>query len=67
MEQRVRRGLEVGIGLAVLGVQRWMSVRPEVEAELERLGLGPAAELSRHLGDTVMSAVTRLTGGAPPR
>jgi hypothetical protein len=60
MQQRARQGIEVGVGLAVLGVRQWMTVRPEVEAELDRLGFGGLADLSRHLGETVSGVVDRL-------
>lgn len=64
MKDRARQGLEVGVGLALIGIQRWMSVRPAVEAELDRLGHSAAAEVSRQLGNTVSKAVTKLAAGA---
>ena len=57
--------MEVTLGLAVLGVQRWMTVRGDVEAELDRLGLGPAAALSRRVGDAVGHQLERLTSDRP--
>jgi hypothetical protein len=62
---RARQAVELTVGLAVLGVQRWMTVRGDVEAELERLGLGPAAELSRRVGDVVTQQLGLLTGDRP--
>jgi hypothetical protein len=60
MQQRARQGIEVGVGLALLGVRQWMTVRPEIEAELDRLGFGGLAEVSRQLGETVSDVVDRL-------
>jgi hypothetical protein len=60
-----RRNLEAGVGLALLGLQRWLSVRREVEDELDRLGLGSAARVSRVLGDAVGTQLTRLVVGPP--
>ncbi len=57
--------MELTVGLAVLGVQRWMSVRGDVEAELDRLGLAPAAALSRRVGDVVNQQLGLLTGDRP--
>ncbi len=54
----------MGVGLALLGVQRWMSVRPDLEAELDRLGHHTLADTSRELGDAVTRLVGRLTGGS---
>ncbi|MCC6437766.1 MAG: hypothetical protein IT196_22240 [Acidimicrobiales bacterium] len=64
MDERARKGLEVGVGLALLGVQRWMSLRPDIEEELDRLGYGLAADISRKVGATVSSAVARLASSA---
>lgn len=64
MKERAREGVEVGLGLALLGMQRWMSVRPDVERELDRLGYSFAAELSRQLGESVMRLVTNVAAGS---
>lgn len=56
----------MGVGLALLGVQRWMSVRPDLEAELDRLGRHTLADTSRELGGAVTRLVGRLTGGSSP-
>ena len=56
----VRQGVEIGLGLALIGVQRWMSLRGDVEAELDRLGFGHAADLSRQIGDAVTEALSKL-------
>lgn len=60
MDERARKGLEVGVGLALLGVQRWMALRPDVEKELDRLGYGFAADVSRKVGAAVSSTVSKL-------
>lgn len=64
VKERAREGVEVGLGLALLGVQRWMSLRPDVERELDRLGYTFAADVSRQLGDSVMRLVTELATGS---
>jgi hypothetical protein len=59
----IARGtLEVGVGLGVLGLLSYRAERPRWEAELERLGLGPAAELSRWTGGLLDRGVLRLLG-----
>ncbi len=64
MNERARHGLEAAVGLTLIGVQRWMSLRPSVEAELDRLGHGVAADASRQLGAAVQSVMTKLITGA---
>lgn len=66
MDERARQVLYASVGLAVLGVQRWLSVRADIEAELERRGLGPAAALSRRFGSAVTDSLGRLAGAAGP-
>jgi len=56
----------VGLGLALIGVQRWMTVRPGIEAELDRLGHTTVADASRMLGDAVTKAVAKLASGPAP-
>lgn len=65
VDERAREALHVSVGLAVLGLQRWLSVRKDIEAELDRIGLGPAAEVSRRVGDAVANQIARLLA-APP-
>lgn len=67
MDERARHGVEVGLGLAMLGVQRWMTVRPDVEAELDRLGHTRAADVSRRVGERVSKLVIDLATGAARR
>ena len=57
-----RDALDVGVGLGVLGLLRYRAERPRWEAELERLGLSGAAELSRRTGEIVDRGVLRLLG-----
>lgn len=64
MDERARKGLEVGVGLALIGLQRWMALRPDVEKELDRLGYGLAADVSRKVGDAVSGAMSRLVVSA---
>jgi hypothetical protein len=66
MDQRARQGLEVGVGLTLLGLQRWMALRPDVERELDRLGYGLAADVSRELGERVAKALMSLAAGPSP-
>lgn len=63
MEDRARELLYVSVGLGVLGLQRWLSVRADVEAELERAGLAPVAAVSRQVGELVTTGLTRLIAG----
>lgn len=63
MDARTRHALEISLGLTVLGVQRWLSVREDIERELDRLGLGPAASVSRTVGSAVAEQLGRLAGG----
>lgn len=67
MDERARQGVELGLGLAMLGVQRWMTVRPDVEAELERLGHTTAADVSRQVGDRLAKLLLDLATGAARR
>jgi hypothetical protein len=57
-----RETLEVGVGLGVLGLLTYRSERPKWEAQLERFGLTPAAELSRWTGGFIDRGVLRLLG-----
>ncbi|MEZ5236801.1 MAG: hypothetical protein AB7W59_07995 [Acidimicrobiia bacterium] len=60
MDERARKGLEVGVGLTLIGLQRWMALRPDIEQELDRLGYGFAADVSRKVGDAVTTAMSRV-------
>jgi hypothetical protein len=60
MVDAARGLLETGVGLGVLGVLRLRSQRPRLEAELERRGLIPLADLSRSTGNLLDQAVLRL-------
>ncbi len=57
MSDRARQGLEVGVGLALLGLQRWMTLRPDIERELDRLGHHLVADVSRRVGEVVGAAI----------
>ncbi|MFN0027864.1 MAG: hypothetical protein ACKV2O_11905 [Acidimicrobiales bacterium] len=57
--ERAREGVEIGVGLALLGAQRWLSLRPGIERELERLGHYRAAGASRWAGRTLAEALQR--------
>jgi hypothetical protein len=59
-----RDALDVGVGLGVLGLLRYRMERPRWEAELERLGFAPAAELSRMTGSLLDKGLLRLLGQA---
>jgi hypothetical protein len=43
--------VETAVGLGVLGLLRFQRERPNIEAELERAGLAPAAALTRQAGE----------------
>lgn len=57
-----REALELGVGLGVLGLLRFRSERPRLEAELERLGLPQVAGLSRRFGDLIDRGMALVMG-----
>lgn len=59
MNARAREGIEIGVGLALLGAQRWLSLRPQIERELDRLGHHRCADLSRQAGQALAGVVQR--------
>ncbi len=66
MDTPARRAAQIGVGLVLLGVQRWMILRPDLEAELDRLGHHSVADTSRQLGNAVSRLVGRLAGSSSP-
>jgi hypothetical protein len=57
-----REALELGVGLGVLGLLRFRSERPRLEAELERLGLPQVAGLSRRFGGLIDRGMALVMG-----
>ncbi|MEA3214701.1 MAG: hypothetical protein QOJ19_857 [Acidimicrobiia bacterium] len=57
-----RGALELGVGLGVLGILRFRSERPRLEAELERLGLPQVAGLSRRVGELIDRGMALVMG-----
>jgi hypothetical protein len=57
-----RQAVEVGVGLGVLGLLRFRSERPRLEAELEKMGLPQVAGLSRKAGELLDRGVALLMG-----
>lgn len=60
LAQGAREVLEVAVGLGVLGLLRFQSERPRLEAELERAGLAGAATVSRQAGDLLDRGLRRV-------
>lgn len=60
LAQGAREALEVAVGLGVLGLLRYQSERPRLEAELERAGLAGAATVSRQAGDLLDRGLRRV-------
>ena len=52
--------LEVAVGLGVLGLLRFQSERPRLEAELERAGLATAAVATRQAGELLDRGLRRV-------
>jgi hypothetical protein len=52
--------LEVAVGLGVLGLLRLQSARPQIEAELERMGLASAATVTRQAGELLDRGMRRV-------
>ena len=60
LAQGARDVLEVAVGLGVLGLLRFQSERPRLEAELERAGLATAAVATRQAGELLDRGLRRV-------
>lgn len=60
----LREAVELVVGLGVVGLLRFRSEREGLEEGLERLGLGPAAAVSRAAGGLVEAGLHAFLGAA---